>query len=434
MNISRINYRLVLTASLSLFIIHVSAGTSFSIQKKSKKTYNSFENLVMVGYQGWFNTPEDGAGRHWAQYQNYKTGKFEPGECSIDLWPDVTDYKQTYETPFLYDEGTYARVFSSNDESTVELHFKWMRDYKIDGAFMQRFVINIKNHKYKCHFDKVLDSANKYANKYNRAISIFYDLTGMKPGDGRILLNDIDSIVERYSILKHTENPSYLYHNGKPLVVVWGIGFKNREYTLSECDSVVRSLKERGFSVMVGVPTWWREMSGDAVADSLLHRIIKVADIVSPWRVGRYNSQNYNSFKEDVMKKDLEWVNQYGIGYAPVCFPGFSWRNMNKYPDERSLYPRNGGHFYWDQLSSAIEMGVKMIYIAMFDEINEGTAIFKCSEKVPLPSEGSIFVPVDGPSDFYLWLTGQASMMIKRKKKLEKNLPRGKKQSKRNIL
>ena len=424
MNTSYINYRLTLTAVLFYFILHVSAGSIFSIQEKSRKAYNSYKNLVMVGYQGWFNTPEDGAGRRWAQYQNYKTRKFEPGECSIDLWPDVTDYKQTYETPFLYEDGTHARVFSSNDESTVELHFKWMRDYKIDGAFMQRFVINIKNYSNKCHFDKVLDSANKYANKYSRAISIFYDLTGMQPGDGRILLNDIDSITERYSILKHKENPSYLYHNGKPLVVVWGIGFKNRKYTLLECDSIVNSLKKRGFSIMVGVPTRWRDLSGDAVADSLLHRIIKSADIVSPWRVGRYNFKNYNSFKETIMKKDLEWANQYGIGYAPVCFPGFSWRNMNKYPDERSLYPRNGGRFYWEQLSSAIEMGVKMIYIAMFDEINEGTAIFKCSEKVPLSTDGSIFIPVDRPSDFYLWLTGQASMMIKQKKKLEKNLPK----------
>ena len=48
----------------------------------------------------------------------------------------------------------------------------------------------------------------------------------------------------------------------------------------------------------------------------------------------------------------------------------------------------------------------------MFDEMDEGTAIFKCTNDVPVGE--SQFVTYDGlPSDHYLWLTGQARAMLR---------------------
>ena len=88
------------------------------------KTYNSYRGLVMAGYQGWFSTPDDGGNRGWYHYQG-KQG-FKPGSTNVDLWPDVSEYEKTYESPFTYDDGTKARLFSSRDASTVDTHFKWM--------------------------------------------------------------------------------------------------------------------------------------------------------------------------------------------------------------------------------------------------------------------------------------------------------------------
>jgi hypothetical protein len=53
-----------------------------------------------------------------------------------------------------------------------------------------------------------------------------------------------------------------------------------------------------------------------------------------------------------------------------------------------------------------------MIYVAMFDEMDEGTAIFKCTNDVP---EGaSRFVTFEGlPSDHYLWLTGRGRALLR---------------------
>lgn len=103
----------------------------------------------MTGYQGWFNTPGDGADKDWTHYQ--KNGVFKPGHCTIDFWPDVTEYEKTYKTSFRYADGPLVYVFSSYDASTTDLHFKWMTDCGIDGAFMQRFIHRltepaIKNH------------------------------------------------------------------------------------------------------------------------------------------------------------------------------------------------------------------------------------------------------------------------------------------------
>ena len=148
---------------------------------EAKKKYSSYKGLVMAGYQGWFNTPEDGANRRWRHYSG-KQG-FKPGSCNIDMWPDVSEYEKVYPTSFSFADGSNASVFSSYDESTVDTHFHWMKEYGLDGVFMQRFVVEIKNPSGKNHFNKVLTSATKAALKYDRAICVMYDLSGMKGQD-----------------------------------------------------------------------------------------------------------------------------------------------------------------------------------------------------------------------------------------------------------
>lgn len=142
-----------------------------------------------------------------------------------------------------------------------------------------------------------------------------------------------------------------------------------------------------------------------------------MADIVHPWFVGRFNEQKYDDFKS-LIGKDQKWCDANKLKYMPVVFPGFSWNNMK--PDSKnSFIPRNHGSFFWKQLSGAISEGAQMIYIAMFDEIDEGTAIFKTAHRVPV-CEGSKFVPLDDdiPSDHYLWLTGQTGKLMKAGKQL----------------
>ena len=48
-----------------------------------------------------------------------------------------------------------------------------------------------------------------------------------------------------------------------------------------------------------------------------------------------------------------------------------------------------------------------MLYVAMFDEINEGTAIYKCSRNPPNFDDGLRFVAYEESEDFYLKLVGK---------------------------
>jgi hypothetical protein len=54
-----------------------------------------------------------------------------------------------------------------------------------------------------------------------------------------------------------------------------------------------------------------------------------------------------------------------------------------------------------------------MLYVAMFDEVDEGTAIFKCTNDPPT-ANGAKFVTYEGlPSDHYPRLTGLAGRVIR---------------------
>lgn len=86
-------------------------------------------------------------------------------------------------------------------------------------------------------------------------------------------------------------------------------------------------------------------------------------------------------------------------------------------------YTRQGGRFYWQQLSTAMLAGAEMIYVAMFDEVDEGTAIFKCTGDYPV-SDVAKFIDMDGqPSDHYLWLTGEAARMLRKEVPLTFKMP-----------
>lgn len=296
-------------------------------ESMSRVRFKSIRNLVMAGYQGWFNTPEDGAGLGWKHFEKEK--EFKPGKCTIDLWPDVSEYEKTYETAFKLPDETPAKVFSSYDASTTDLHFKWMKQYGIDGVFMQRFVVSIRNQKGKDNYNKILNNAVLSAEKYDRAICLMYDLSGMEAGEEDILIRDWKELCEKYKLVSRNNN-HYVYHHGKPLVAVWGIGFNDRrKYGYEQVKKIIDFLKSEGCSILVGVPTHWRTLTIDAVSDTRLLELVKQADIVHPWLVGRFDNHTYEPYRKSI-EEDIKWCKANGKDYMPVLFPGFSWHNMKK--------------------------------------------------------------------------------------------------------
>ena len=95
---------------------------------------------VMCGYQGWFAAEGDGSGRGWFHYAPGHNAP-EPGNCTFDLWPDMSemDADEKFPTAFTYEDGSTAHLFSPYKKKTVVRHFQWMKEYGIDGIFLQRF-------------------------------------------------------------------------------------------------------------------------------------------------------------------------------------------------------------------------------------------------------------------------------------------------------
>ena len=80
--------------------------------------------------------------------------------------------------------------------------------------------------------------------------------------------------------------------------------------------------------------------------------------------------------------------------------------------------PRLGGRFYWRQVERALDAGTTMMYGAMFDEVDESTAMFKLAAS---PRDAPVDVPlvtldIDGeslPSDWYLRLARETQRRLR---------------------
>jgi len=421
----------------------------------------SLVGKVMCGYQGWFNCPKDGTSRGWVHWSKDKgsDASFTPATCHVDIWPDMNDMgaDEKYEAAGFDVNGIHYKVFSSHNRNTVLRHFRWMRDYGIDGVYLQRFVNETKdqNSTNTSFTDRndILSYCKDAANMYDRKYAVMYDLSGIKAGEIPYVINDWKYLVDTKKVTRDPKDNAYMHHKGKPVVAIWGIGFEDKKhkiYTLAECSQLIDFFKNDpvygGCIVMVGVPSFWRTLDRDSVNDPNLHAVIAKADIVSPWAVGRYKMTagpaDYNqvdAYATNVWAEDMKWCAAKKIEYLPVIFPGYSYHNASSHKELKELneIPRWGGNFLWRQYYDAQKAGATMIYVAMFDEVDEGTAIFKAANSTnaaeagasPAPTgatqfviyrediagQGPGYVPAGDrlPTDYYLWLAGQGGKMLR---------------------
>lgn len=372
---------------------------------------------VMSGYQGWFNAASDGANRGWRHWGGNPP---HPGEVTVDMWPDMseTDPDERFETGFKNKDGSTAVVYSAYKEKTVMRHFKWMRDYGLDGVFLQRFAGEVSNDSGRNQFNTVLKYARAGAKQYGRVYGMMYDLSGVRDGGADAIIADWKSLVDNTHL---TQDDRYVRHNNKPVVTLWGLGFieGGRPALLDDGLKIVNFLKNDpvygGNAVMLGVPYTWRTTDAPEVPFAKMEQLLVAADIISPWSVGRPTTpQQVIQNADRVLKPDLDWCKARGKDYMPVVFPGFSWYNLRKGTTPSNQIPRLGGKFLWTQYLEAKRIGATMVYQAMFDEVDEGTAIFKVTNDPPPPQGGSQFVPLEGlPSDFYLKVVGQGTRLVR---------------------
>jgi len=256
---------------------------------------------------------------------------------------------------------------------------------------------------------------------------------GFWPNPATLAENIIDYWKHLVYDLKITESPYYLHHNGRPVLSIWGLGHRD-EFSAASAREIIKWLTEDApekylVCLKGGIDNKWRSHSSEWQA------IYETFDVISPWAVGRYkNNSGADDFRDTYIEPDLARTQSKNIDYMPVVFPGFSWYNLKPYKDDGvtpnvlNATPRNGGDFLWHQIYNAIDAGCTMVYVAMYDEVDEGTAIYKLAENVDQTPVETAFVTLDMdgydiPSDWYLRLTAEGAKMLRGEIALSSSIP-----------
>jgi len=359
---------------------------------------------VIVGYQGWFGCSGDGSPfngwRHWVA-----SGPPAPNNQSFELWPDIREYDHLYNTGYAHlGNGEPAKLFSSWDEQTVDVHFKWMKDYGIHGAALQRFgnYLN-KDPRDKNFKNGLLEKERTAAEKYGVKFYVMYDISGWDNFQTEIK-EDWTNTVATY-----TSSTMYAQQNDKPVVCIWGMGVSGRPGNVTSYTDVIHWFQEQGCYVIIGTARGWRNDAANLPA-------FDEANMITPWSVGSFTDLNGADNYATVLAADEAYCTAHGQDFQPVVFPGFAWSNW-KPGNPPNQIPRLHGDFMWRQFANIRNNGITQAYIAMFDEYDEGTAIAKAAENSSMIPSDQYFLTLDADgivcsSDFYLRLTRDGAKMV----------------------
>jgi hypothetical protein len=394
---------------LSMLIFNIALAQKLDIDRVDNSSY---KGKAMFGYQGWFGHPDDNSPRpnywHWGNMDNVSIYNL-----NVDMYPDLREYcaSERYETAYTLPNGEIAPVYSAGNRASVKRHMKWVRDYNTDGVWVQRFISEYNDRVVMAFRDSTTVFVKEGCEEYGRVFAIMYD--GIA---GRVnnIKTDWKHLVDN---LELTDSDSYLFHNNRPIVALWG-------YTVRD-DAKVEELEELldffhnnedpkyRASVKLGVnDNFWKK--GTSWSNAL-----SKADVISPWSVGRFGDQSgYNSYLVNQLRPGKAWCEQRGILYVPVLFPGFSWHNLRNGNHPQNHIPRDGGNFFWLQAYGAVKENVESMYFAMLDEVDESTAFYKLAEtKSDAPAQQYwLTLDADGydlPADWYLRCAGQAAEALR---------------------
>jgi len=371
---------------------------------------NTLVGKVMTGYQGWFATPNDAddlGWRHWGRSAGVDPS---PTEITVDMWPYMDEYRPEDRYPagnMVLGDGSPATLFSSRDPATVQRHFHWMRKHNIDGAYLQRFVSRTTSGYYGAP-EFVLNNVRAAANLEGRVWAIEYDISSLTSDANplEVMTNDWNFLVNDCHIL---EDARYAHENGKPVLFIWGFSVPGREgIDLAEADAIVDWFKTRNLYLIIGVRDDWESRTD-------WHDHYQKYDQLLAWMEG----------DQTRLASQKTRLDGWGMKILPHTWPGFSWHNLQKLTYSNQYTARDGGNFYWGKLYNALSVGADQIFLGMFDEYDEATAIMPMSDNPPEPhTEWGHYITNEGRDPFwYLQLSEAAREMLNGFRPLSSTLP-----------
>jgi hypothetical protein len=298
-----------------------------------------------------------------------------------------------------------------------------MRQYGIDGVWLQHFVCDLPGGQFENRYasrSRVLSYVRKSAQETGRAWAIAFDIGGTPNGKiFEVLTREWKKLVDEGV----TADDRYLHEGGNPVVQVWGFYYQNRGNDMSSAlaNQLIDFFKAPGpyHAYLVGGGDWnWRRNP-----DPKWQAFYKSFDAFSPWNIGNVARDQDGTTHASMgyWADDRRECEKNGVFWLPTIYSGFSWDNLQKKPPGTSLVPRRGGQFLWEQFHTLSKMGVDSACVAMFDEMDEGTAILKITNSPPTQAH---FVTYEGlPSDWYLRLMGAGTRMLREKTPVPAGIP-----------
>ena len=391
---------------------------------------STLDGKIICGYQGWFGCPGDGndpsiAWQHWSR----AIVAIGPVLYNTDMWPDTSEYDTAdlYEVPnTTLKSGAKAYLFSSAKQGVTNVHFRWMQENNIDGVLLERFTNGKSLDQDGPHFkfkNKTVENVKAAAKTYGRVWAMEYDITGDLD-----TATIYDRLVRDWEYLKKTygihSDQRYLRHNGKPVVMIFGLGFKGDNYPVTPqlAIKLINYFKDDGCWVLGGVPWGWRTLTAGSKTDPEWAAAYRSLNGIKPWTVGAYsNLGGIQRFKENVWAPDIAECNKLGMSYLPTAWPRFGWDNMFAHPCGKSKTSSRGGQHFWDQVYLMKEAGARTVYGAMFDEYDESTAMMKMSDDVP--TTGCFWTNEGMPNDWHLRLLNYGKKMLRGEIPLSQTIP-----------
>ncbi len=417
----RISWRAVIGAALALAlaarVTDALAGDDGAGARDV--VHKDVAHKLILGYQGWFACPHDpdtnGQWVHW----------FDGTAPTVDFLPPVDELTdaERCETPLKTPTGAPVFVYSAQSAQTVARHFQWMRQYGLDGVALQRFAVALRDPHTHQLIDRVLAHVRAGAEANGRLFFIMYDLSGLTDDDLGLVVRDWHNLIAGGDVA----SAAYAVHRGHAVLALWGLGFPERKLSPAGAAGLLAAIRREsapfgGVTLLGGVPAGWRTDDFDASTDPGWDAVYRTLDIISPWAVGRYGDDRGAAlYAQTRIAPDLAALRGTGIDYMPVIFPGFSWHHLMDArhaagPHPLNAIPRRCGRFFWHQARNALQAGAAMLYGAMFDEVDEGTALFKLVPNAAATAPGFLTLDADGcdlPEDWYLRLSGAVAAALR---------------------
>ena len=397
-------------------------GKTKAIKKADVVDATTMSNKILAGYQGWFRTPGDIPGStSWAHVFNGTN--LTPDRLALDTWPDMSEYdadEKTVVPGWTFPDGSPATMYSAQNPKTVLRHFQWMKQYGLDGVWLSEFCGEFG----RPAMANVLANVRVAAKATGRTYAFMWDMSSYGPRTSKEtvyngLINQWKKMVDEGV----TSDDRYMHEKGKPVLLIWGF-FPERpasqpDYMTPVVDFLLAPGKYQCVLIAGATDTW--RTKGTPEFKAMLMRM----QGLQPWSVGRRVpdvNTGYSVPNTSAWAADIAMCKEHGVVFQPVLNCGTHKAGPPPVPPAVPSVPRRMGNYLWQQFITASKTGViNSAFVAMFDEVNEGTQLNKISSKPPVQAP---FLTYDGAtSDYYLRLVGEGAKYMRSGKLVPPTIP-----------